>query len=434
MPEAGAQRELAVDGSNSKIEPAVGPESSTARVDDRRQHLVEVEARADRLADLAERRSSSTERSSRCAARARWKSSTFRIAIAPCAAKRRDELDRPLAERVDLRAPQRDHTDDAAVHEHRDAEHGPEAAELAGLLPLVARVGGASAIWRVRRSSPTRPTSVPGPCGIGCSLRVAPVRGGATDARRRAGRRRRRAGRPCPRRRSTAGRRGAGPSRTPAPTCRPSGRSPAAPHWSPTRGRPPLRDPATASRSSSRAHSGPTWKPPQGPRAPDLVAERRAEHTGGPTPSIGVVRHTAGRVAEGNTSRVGRCSGASLTTQAEALRTASPPESRLGPVSRTRLASRGRPCETERHRAVSETRGRKTGADQSDGRSGAWIPALGVYEAAAVPVQAKAKGRQRRVRLGRETRRPTRQRQPPTRAGVRWPHDHAAGWSPPSSA
>jgi hypothetical protein len=95
---------------------AVGVGQAHRLRDDRRQHLVEVAARADGVADLPEARSSSTERArSRPRCSRAWKSWTFWIAIAPCAAKVVDEGDRLVVERLHLVAPQRDDAQDALV-------------------------------------------------------------------------------------------------------------------------------------------------------------------------------------------------------------------------------------------------------------------------------------------------------------------------------
>ena len=119
--------------SNSKIDPPSVSESSHGVGDDRRQHLVEVEARADGLADLAER--------PQLVDRARE--------VAPALLERLEELhvldrdralrgeggdqgDRLVVERLDLVAPQRDDADDALVDEHRHAQQGADAAQLAG--------------------------------------------------------------------------------------------------------------------------------------------------------------------------------------------------------------------------------------------------------------------------------------------------------------
>ena len=69
------------------------------------------------------------------------KSWTFWIAIAPWAAKVRDQLERAIAELVDLLAPQRDDADHLVARQHRHPEHRPEAAELARLVHLVVGVG-----------------------------------------------------------------------------------------------------------------------------------------------------------------------------------------------------------------------------------------------------------------------------------------------------
>ena len=136
--------------------------------DDRRQHLVEVAARADGVADLSER-PQLVDRAREVAVRAAgaaWKSCTFWIAIAPCAAK---VLARPIvcssngstSSRQSVMTPRTRWS--TSIGTPRRVRTPPE---LAGAVPLV--VAGrrrTSGIWTVRRSSPTRPTTVPASCG-----------------------------------------------------------------------------------------------------------------------------------------------------------------------------------------------------------------------------------------------------------------------------
>ena len=127
---------------NSKIEPPSVSDSAHRLGDDRRQHLVEVAARADGVADLPE--------GPQLVDRARE--------VAPALLERLEELhvldrdralrgegvgegDRLVVERLDLVAPQRDDAEDALVDEHRHAQQGADAAEVAGTVPLVVGVG-----------------------------------------------------------------------------------------------------------------------------------------------------------------------------------------------------------------------------------------------------------------------------------------------------
>ena len=257
----------AVDGSNSKIEPPSAPDSSTARVT-----IVLSTSSRSRLELTAwltspSARSSSTERaSSRLRCWSSRNSRTFWIAISALRGERRDQPDRPVVERIDRRAPERDHADDAVLGQHRDAEHRAEPAELAG--PRAIRYLGsvaASGICTVRFSRPTRPTSDPGPSGIGCA---APGIAGTPRSRRgrpRVGRRRRRTGRRSPRRRRTAGWRDGRPSRTPAATRTPSDRWSRAPGSSRSAARTRRPGLASAAPPVRRAALHPAGRPPRGP-------------------------------------------------------------------------------------------------------------------------------------------------------------------------
>ena len=73
----------------------------------------------------------------------------------------RHDADRALVERLDLRAPEHDHTHDPIGREHRHAHDRAEAAERPGLLEGYSGSAAASVIWTARRSSATRPTSEP---------------------------------------------------------------------------------------------------------------------------------------------------------------------------------------------------------------------------------------------------------------------------------
>src|SRR3954469_4686205 len=121
---------------------AVGPGEPHRLGDDRRQHLVEVAARADRVADLSQ--------GPELVDRARE--------VLPALLERLEELDvlyrdralrgegvgqrdRLVVEWLDLVAPQGDDAEDALVDQHRHSQQGADAPELAGAVPLVVRVG-----------------------------------------------------------------------------------------------------------------------------------------------------------------------------------------------------------------------------------------------------------------------------------------------------
>ena len=128
--------------SNSRIEPPSVSESCTARVTIVVRTRCGLEAGADRFADLAER----TE----LADRAR------QLGLAPLQllhemhvlnrhrALRGKRAEKPygaLIERLDREPPQQEDTDDLLRSEHRHSQHRPLATELAGLVPLVGRIG-----------------------------------------------------------------------------------------------------------------------------------------------------------------------------------------------------------------------------------------------------------------------------------------------------
>jgi hypothetical protein len=154
----------------------------SAKRADRRQHLVEVQARADRLTDLT-KRLQLVDRLRQLGAALLQLAEQLRVADRDHTLRRegRHELYRPLAEWIDLRAPQQDYTDDAAVHEHRHPEHGPEAAQLTGLLPLVAGVGGGVGYLEGAALQLDAAHQRSGPVRDRAFLEIAPVRGGATD-------------------------------------------------------------------------------------------------------------------------------------------------------------------------------------------------------------------------------------------------------------
>ena len=121
---------------------AVGVGQAHRLGDDRRQHLVEVAARADGVADLPER--------PQLVDRAREVAPALLELLEELHVLDRDralrgegrgEADRLVVERLDLVAPERDDAEDALVHEHRHAEQGADAAQVAGPVPLVVGVG-----------------------------------------------------------------------------------------------------------------------------------------------------------------------------------------------------------------------------------------------------------------------------------------------------
>ena len=181
---------------------AVGVGEAHRLGDDRRQHLVEVAARADGMADLPKR--------PQLVDRAREVAPALLELLEELHVLDRDralrgegggEGDRLLVELLDLVAPQRDDAEDALVDKHRHAQQGADAAQLAGTVPLVVGVGDArpgsgrcGAPTRRGRRPSRRPARPAGP---------RPRRGMRRGRRAggRGGTRRRRAGRSCPRRR-----------------------------------------------------------------------------------------------------------------------------------------------------------------------------------------------------------------------------------------
>ena len=136
---------------------AVGARELAARVTIVVEHLVEVEARAHRLADLAER-AQLLDRA-RCAG---VEELTFWIAIAPCAAKVVTSPIVRVVERLDLGAPERSRPDDPVVGQHRRRR-----AACGSRRARAPRATGSRGRPARRRSgpcaapAPTRPTSVP---------------------------------------------------------------------------------------------------------------------------------------------------------------------------------------------------------------------------------------------------------------------------------
>ncbi len=143
---ARAQRELAGRLLELEDRAAVRTRKLDRARDDRREHLIDVEARVDRLADLAERAQLVDRAAQLRAARGQLVEQLHVLDRdrALCG-ERRHQADRPLAERLDDGPPQHDHADDLVVGQHRDAEQRAEAAEVERLLPavlgIVARVG-----------------------------------------------------------------------------------------------------------------------------------------------------------------------------------------------------------------------------------------------------------------------------------------------------
>ena len=268
--DARAQHELAGRPVELEDRSAVGAGQLDRSRHDRREHLVEVEARADRLADLAER-AQLLHRA--CRARAlrscsSWKSRTFWIAIAPCAAKVVTSADRPLVERVDLAAPERDDADDAILGEHRHAEHRPEAAELPRLLPLVARIGHRVGYLDRAPLEPDESDERARPLARSGARRGSGGTRPSRPSRSPGGRRRRRARRRAPRRRRRAAWRGARRSRTPARARPTSDRSPPAPDSSRPAGRWSGPGLALAARRAHPALQAPAGRPPRDPCRP----------------------------------------------------------------------------------------------------------------------------------------------------------------------
>jgi hypothetical protein len=110
--------------------------------DDRGQHLVEVEARADRVADLPqglELLDLVGELSSAAL------QGTHQIDVANgdrgLRRERSHQLDGTFAERVDVGAPKQCDADHIVFEQHRNAKHRPEPAEALDIRPAVLRVG-----------------------------------------------------------------------------------------------------------------------------------------------------------------------------------------------------------------------------------------------------------------------------------------------------
>ena len=102
---------------------------------DRRQHLVEVEARGHGLADLAER-AQLVDGPGHVVEELHVADRDRRLRR-----ERGQELDRAVAERLDVHAPERQDAGDAIVGEHRHAQDRPEPGELAPGVPAVVGVG-----------------------------------------------------------------------------------------------------------------------------------------------------------------------------------------------------------------------------------------------------------------------------------------------------
>ena len=125
------------------IEPPSVSDSSTAcraMVD---EHAVDVEAGADRFADLAQRlelrrpcrASSAPLASSSCT------SLTPLTAIGCLCGERRDDRHLPIVERAHVVAPDAEHADDLVVEDHRGAHRRPETGHPLEVLPPVLGVG-----------------------------------------------------------------------------------------------------------------------------------------------------------------------------------------------------------------------------------------------------------------------------------------------------
>ncbi len=145
--------------------------------DDRRQDLVEIEGRAHRLADLAERAELvDRSRQLRAALLELLEELDVPDRDRTLGRERRDELDPLLVERIDPRAPERDHSQHAVVGQHRHAEHRAEAAELACPRPLVPRIHGRVGDLHGASFEPDEPHKRPGTLGHGVVREVLAIR------------------------------------------------------------------------------------------------------------------------------------------------------------------------------------------------------------------------------------------------------------------
>ena len=96
---------------------AFGPRKLHRPRDDRGQHLVEIEGRRDRLADLAQG-TQLLRRTSQLLEKLHVLDRDRRLG-----GERGEELDRPVAERIDLEPPEDQDADDPVAHQHRHAQH-----------------------------------------------------------------------------------------------------------------------------------------------------------------------------------------------------------------------------------------------------------------------------------------------------------------------
>ena len=140
------------------------PESCDRLRDDRVEDFVEVEARRDGLADLAERAQLLRRSGSSC-----WKSSTFWIAIAACAASvvKSSIVRSPngsTSSTPERRAPRRPGRRPASARRAWSGIHRARARSATGRPGRPARPG----CGRRAAPAPTRPTSVSGRAGTGC--------------------------------------------------------------------------------------------------------------------------------------------------------------------------------------------------------------------------------------------------------------------------
>ena len=119
--------------------PTLGAGQLHGAGDDRRQDLVDVEARRDRLADLPER--------AELVDRARQLLQELHVAQRDRGLRRErgEQVDRAGAERVHRGAPEGQDTRDAVAGEDRHAQDRPEPAELAAGMPVV--VGIRQDVW-----------------------------------------------------------------------------------------------------------------------------------------------------------------------------------------------------------------------------------------------------------------------------------------------
>ena len=123
------------------MEPPSVPDSSTARVTIVLEHVVDVKAGADGLADLAER-AQLADRGGEVMLALLERPEQLHVLDRERALRRerREDLHRAVVERRQLRSLQPDHADHALCGEHGNAHHRAGAAQVDGLVPLVLSV------------------------------------------------------------------------------------------------------------------------------------------------------------------------------------------------------------------------------------------------------------------------------------------------------